>query len=114
MTEVLKRSPTTRNRGTTVELGHHITPRVAETTMPSHRRGGRCKNMRGRGRCRGSGQAKRVEGPGAVTPSEKGPDGKILHRQTKRVKLHRTRVVSSELTDGKKILNDVGGDKDIG
>jgi hypothetical protein len=73
-------------------------------TMPSHRRGGCCKNMRGRGRCSGSRQAKRVEGPGAVTPSEKGPGGKILHRQTKRVKLHRTRVVSSELTDRKKIL----------
>jgi hypothetical protein len=114
MTEVLKRSPTTRNRGTTGELGHHITPGVAETTMPSHRRNDRCKNMRGRGGCTGSKQAKRVEGAGAVTPSEKGPGGKILHRQTKRVKLHRTRVVSSELTDGKKILNDVGGNKDVG
>jgi hypothetical protein len=114
MTEVLKRSPTTRNRGTTGELGHHITPEVAEKTMPSHRRGGRCKNMRGRGRCSGSRQVKCVEGPEAVTPSEKGHGGKILHRQTKRVKLHRTRVVSSELTDGKKILNDVGGNKDIG
>jgi hypothetical protein len=84
MTEVLKRSPTTRNRGTTGDLGHHITPGVAETMMPSHRGGGRCKNMWSRGRCRGSRQAKRVEGPGAVTPSEKGPGGKILHRQAKR------------------------------
>jgi hypothetical protein len=39
---VLKRSPTTRNGGTTGELGHHITPGVAETTMPSHRGGDRC------------------------------------------------------------------------
>jgi hypothetical protein len=82
--------------------------------MPSHRGGGRCKNRRGRGRCRESRQAKRVEGPWAVTSSEKGPGGKILHRQTKRIKLHRTRVVSSELTNRKKILNDVGGDKDVG
>jgi hypothetical protein len=111
---VLKRSPTTRNRGTTGELGHHVTPRVVEMMMPSHKGGGRCKNRRGKGRCRGSRQAKRVEGPEAVTPSEKVPGGKILHRQTKRVKLHRTRVVSSELMDGKKILNDVGGDKDVG
>jgi hypothetical protein len=111
---VLKRSPTPRNRGTTGELGHHITPEVAETTMSSHRGGGRCKNRWGRGRCRGSRQAKCVEGPEAVTPSEKDPGGNILHRQTKRVKFHRTRVVSSELTDGKKILNDVGGDKDVG
>jgi hypothetical protein len=82
--------------------------------MSSHRGGGRCKNRWGRGRCRGSRQAKCVEGPEAVTPSEKDPGGNILHRQTKRVKFHRTRVVSSELTDGKKILNDVGGDKDVG
>jgi hypothetical protein len=114
MTEVFKRSPTTRNRGTTGELGHHITPGVAETTVPSHRGGGRCKDRWGRGRCRGSRQAKRVEGLGAVTPSEKGPGGKILHRQTKRVNLHRTRVVRSELSNGKKILNDVGGNKDNG
>jgi hypothetical protein len=62
----------------------------------------------------GSRQTKRVERPGAVTPSEKGPGGKIIHRQTKRVKLHRTRVVSNELSNGKKILNDVGCDKDVG
>jgi hypothetical protein len=114
MIEVLKRSPTTRNRSTTGELGHHITPGVAKTTMPSRRRGGRCKNMWGRGRSSGSRQTKRVEGPGAVTPSEKSPGGKILHRKTKRVKLHGTRVVSSELTYEKKILNDVGGNKDVG
>jgi hypothetical protein len=82
--------------------------------MPSRRRGGCCKNMWGGGRSSGSRQAKRVEGPGAVTPSEKGPSGKILHRKTKRVKLHGTRVVSSELTYRKKILNDVGGNTDVG
>jgi hypothetical protein len=82
--------------------------------MPSRRRGGRYKNMWGRGRSSGSRQAKRVEGPGAVTPSEKGPGGTILHRKTKRVKLHGTRVVSSELTYEKNILNDVGANKDVG
>jgi hypothetical protein len=87
---------------------------VTETTIISHRRGGHCKNMWGRGRCSGSRQAKCVERSGAVTPSEKGPGGKILHRKTKRVKLHGTRVVSSKLTDGKKILNDVGGNKNVG
>jgi hypothetical protein len=114
MTEVLKRSPTTRNRGTIGELGHHITPGVTETTMAGHRGGDRCKDRRGRSRCRGSRQAKRVEGPVAVTPSEKGPGGKILHRQTKQVKFHRPRIVSSELTNRKKILNDIGGNKDVG
>jgi hypothetical protein len=52
--------------------------------------------------------------PGDVTPSEKGHGGKIPHRKTKRVKLHGTRVVSSELTDGKKILNNVGSNKNVG
>jgi hypothetical protein len=69
MTEVLKRSPTTGNRGVAGEFGHHITTGVTETTMPSHRRGGDSKNTRGRGRCSGSRQAKCVEWPGAVTPS---------------------------------------------
>jgi hypothetical protein len=82
--------------------------------MPSHRRGGRGKDMWGRSQCRGSRKAECVERPRAVTPSEKGPGGKILHRKTKRVKFHGTRVVSSELTDGKKILNDVGGNKNVG
>jgi hypothetical protein len=114
MTEVLKRSPTTGNGGAARELGHHITTGVTETTMPSHRRGGSCKNRRCRGRWSGSRQAKRVERPRAVTPSEKGPGGKILHRKTKRVKLHGTRVVSSKLTDVKKILNNVGSNKNVG
>jgi hypothetical protein len=83
-------------------------------TMPSHRGCDRCKDRRGRSRCRGSRQAKRVEGTGAVTPSEKGPSDKILHRQTERVKFHRTRIVNSELTNIKKILNDIEGDKDDG
>jgi hypothetical protein len=55
----------------------------------------------------------RVEGPEAVTPSEKGPGGKILHRQTKRVKFHKSRIVSSELTNGKKILNDIGATRTL-
>jgi hypothetical protein len=114
MTEVLKRSPTTGNGSAAGELGHHIMTGVTETTMPSHRRGGDCKNRRCRCRWSGSRQAKCVERPGAVTPSEKGPGGKILHRKTKWVKLHGTRVVSSELTDGNKILNNVGSNKNVG
>jgi hypothetical protein len=113
MTEVLKRSPTTSTRGAAGELGHHIATGVTEATMPNHRRGDRCKNRWGRGRCSGSRHAKCVERPAAVTLSEKGSGGKIPHRKTKRVKLHGTRVVSSELTDGKKILNDVGATRTL-
>jgi hypothetical protein len=114
MTEVLKRSPTTENGGAAGELGHHITTEVTETTMPSHRKGDGYKNRRCRGRWSGSMHVKCVERLGAVTPNEKGPGGKILHRKTKRVKLHGTRVVSSELMDGKKILNNVGSNKNVG
>ena len=37
----------------------------------------------------------------------------ILHRDTKRVKLHRNKVISSELANKKKIFNDVRSYKDI-
>ena len=37
----------------------------------------------------------------------------ILHRDTKRVKLHRNKVISSELANRKKIFNDVRSYKDI-
>ena len=37
----------------------------------------------------------------------------ILHRDTKRVKLHRNKVISSELANRKKIFNDIRSYKDI-
>jgi hypothetical protein len=64
-------------------------------------------------RGRGGRHTKSVEWLGAFTAREKGPGSKILHRQAKGVKLHRTRVVSGKLTNRKNTLNDVGGNKNI-
>lgn len=58
-------------------------------------------------------QTKGVEWLGAFTAREKGPGSKILHRQAKGVKLHRTRVISGKLANKKNTLNDVGGNKNI-
>jgi hypothetical protein len=46
-------------------------------------------------------QAKGVERPGVVTTRGKCPGSKILHIQAKEIKLHRTRVISSKLTNRK-------------
>jgi hypothetical protein len=40
-----------------------------------------------------------VQGSRAITSEEDAPSDKILHGQTKRVKLHRTMIVSSEITN---------------
>jgi hypothetical protein len=55
---------------------------------------------------------KSVQWPRAVTPRED-PGRKVLHRQAKGVKLHRTRVVSDKLMNRKKTLNNVRSNKDV-
>jgi hypothetical protein len=56
---------------------------------------------------------KGVEGAGAVTSEEGAPSCRVLHNKTKRVKLDRTRIISSKTTNGKKIV-DQRSDKNIG
>ena len=46
-----------------------------------------------------------VERPGAIAPDDHFPGQEILHRTTRRVKLHRAIVIGSELTNRNKILN---------
>jgi hypothetical protein len=41
------------------------------------------------------------------------PGSQILHIKTRRVKLHRTRIVSCKLTNRKKIVNHLRSNKDI-
>jgi hypothetical protein len=55
-----------------------------------------------------------VEGPGAVTSEEGAPSCRVLHNKTKRVKLDRTRIISSKTTNGKKIVDQRRSDKNIG
>ena len=105
----------TRNGRTTRQLGQSIRAGVAEAAMPSD--GGSCSRQsmrkRWRSRGRGSGKTKGVERPDAIASGEKLSRGKILHKQARRIKLNGTRIVNSELTNRKKIMNDVGSDKDI-
>jgi hypothetical protein len=44
---------------------------------------------------------------------QKGPGSQIFHKQTKGVKLHGTRIVGGEPTNRKKILDDVGSNKNV-
>ena len=54
-----------------------------------------------------------VERPQTIAPDDHVPRTKILHKEAKRVKFNRTVVVSSELTSGNKILNNVRSNKHI-
>jgi hypothetical protein len=54
-----------------------------------------------------------VEGTETIVSGKHTLGGNGFHRQAKRVKLHRTRVVSGETTNKVETLNDVRGDKDI-
>jgi hypothetical protein len=76
---------------------------VAETTMPSGGGGDQDRRWRHAGGRR----SERVEGPDAVTSSEWGTGGQILHRKTGRVKLNGTRIVGGEPTGRKEIVSDV-------
>jgi hypothetical protein len=110
---MIKRTPTTRDDRTAKQLRHHITSGMAKAAMPSDGRGRSGQRMRGGGRGRGGRQAKGVQWLGAVTTREKSSGSKILHRQVKRVKLHRTRVINGKLTNGEKTLNNVRGNKNV-
>ena len=70
MTEVLSRSPSTRNIGTTTELSQNVAARVSKTAVPGGGRWRRSKSDRRRRRewCSGRRKAKGVKGPYAVTP----------------------------------------------
>ena len=50
---------------------------------------------------------------GAIAPDDHVPRLKILHRATKRVKLHRTMFIGSELANGNQILNKLRGNQNI-
>ena len=115
MIDVLMGASSTRNGRTTRQLGQSLRAGVAEAAMPSDRGSCNRQSMRKRWRRWGGGswKTKSVERPDAVASGEKLSGGKVLHRQARRIKLNGTRVVNSELTNRKKIMNDVWSDKDI-
>ena len=64
--------------------------------------------------CSGRRKAKGVKGPSAVTPEEWTPGGRILYSKARRVKFDGIRIVSCKLTNGKKVMNHLRSNKDIG
>jgi hypothetical protein len=57
---------------------------------------------------------KGVEGAGVVTSAEGVPSCRVLHSKTRRVKLDRTRIISSKTANRKKIVDQRRSDKNIG
>ena len=96
MTEVLSRSPSTWNIGTTAELSQNVAAGVTKPAVPGGERRHHGKSRRRRSRRQGSGsrKPKSVKGPRAVTSEERTPGSRILHSKTRRVKFDRTGVVS--------------------
>lgn len=68
---------------------------------------------KGTGHCGTCWSGEGVEGPGAIVPGDHVLGMKILHRKAKRVKLDRTIVIRSKLTNINKVLNNIGGNKNV-
>src|SRR6185312_1858610 len=116
MTEVLSRSPSTLNIGTTTELSQNVAAGVSKPAVPGggrRRHGKSSRRRRSRRRSSGSRKPKSVKGPRAVTSEERTPGSRILHSKTRRVKFNGTRVISSKLSNGKKVVNHLRCNKDI-
>src|SRR6185312_2900578 len=116
MTEVLSRSPSTRNICTTTKLSQNIADGVSKPAVPSsgrRRHGKSSRRWRSRKRSSGSRKPKSVKGPRAVTSEKRTPGNRILHSKTRRVKFNRIGVVSSKLTNGKKVVNHLRSNKNI-
>ena len=96
MTEVLSRSPSTCNIGTTTKLSQNVAAGVTKPAVlgGGRRRHGKSKRRRSRRRGSGSRKPKSVKGPRAVTSEERTPGSRILHNKTRGVKFDRTGVVS--------------------
>jgi hypothetical protein len=54
-----------------------------------------------------------VEVAGAIAANDLGLGGKVLNRETKRVKLNRTRVISGKTMNGNEIFHKVRNNKNI-
>src|SRR6185312_5711748 len=115
MTEVLSRSPSTWNIGTTAELSQNVAAGVTKPAVPGggRRRHGKSRRRRSRRRGSGSRKSKSLKGPRAVTSEERTPGSRILHSKTRGVKFDGIRIVSSKLANGKKIMNHLRSNKNI-
>jgi hypothetical protein len=89
---------------------YNVPARMTETTMPG---GSRSYNGERLWRRDPGWQAQGVDKTGAIGPNDHALRSKILHKETKRVKFHRTRIISGEFMNRQKILNNVRSNKDI-
>jgi len=80
------------------ELTEGVATWMTEATVPEGGSGGGDQGVSGRRK------VQRVERSGAIA-HDHFPGQEILHRTIRRVKLHRTVVIGSELTNRNKILN---------
>ena len=89
------------------ELAESFATWVTEATMPEGSGGG------GEQGVSSSWKMQWIERPGAIALDDQFPGHEILHRTTRRVKLHRAIVIGSELTNGNKILNKLKRNQNI-
>ena len=115
MTKVLICSTSTRNICTTTQTSQNVAAWVTEPTVPCS---GRSRSSEGSRRRRVSGRRSRktkaVKGSRAVTSEERTSGSQILHSKTRGVKFNRTRIVSCKLANGKKIVNHLRSNKNMG
>ena len=101
MTEVLSRSPSTRNICTTTKLSQNVAAGVSKPAVPGSgrsRHGKSSRRRRSRKRSSGSRKPKSVKGAWAATSG---------------VKFDRTGVVSSKLANRKKVVNHLRSNQNI-
>jgi hypothetical protein len=58
-------------------------------------------------------ELQRIEWTKTITLDDPGPSGKILHRATKGIKLHRIVIIDSKLANENWIINKIRGNQNI-
>ena len=116
--KMLSRSPSARNVCTTTKLSQSVAAGVTKPAVPGGGRSrGESSGQRRRRRSwrwsRGSRKTEGVKGVRAVTSEKRTAGSQILHSKPRGVKIDRTGIVSGELANEKKIVNNVGSNKHI-
>ena len=117
MAKMLSRSSSARNVCTTTKLSQSVAAGVTKAAVPGGGRSrGESSGQRRRRSWRwssGSRKTEGVKGLRAVTSEKRTAGSQILHSKPRGVKIDRTGIVSGELANGKKIVNNVGSNKHI-
>jgi hypothetical protein len=119
MAEMLIRSSSARKMCTMTELSQSqsVAAGVTKPAVPGSGRGsGDNGSWRGRRQrwCSGSRKSKGVKGSGVIALEERTPRHRILHSKARGIEFNRTRIVSCKLTNGKKVMDRLRSNGDIG